>query len=98
MIVRVMGEGQWRVSDGLRGRLDELDGRALGALERGDEQELDRILEEMAQLVRTEGEALPLEDLSPSDAVIPPTDLTLEETRELFEGEGLIPDLPGVGE
>ena len=93
-----MGEGQWRVDDALQERLNALDDDATAALERGDEQELDRILEEMAQLVRTEGEALPLEDLSPSDAVIPPTDLTLEETRELFEGEGLIPDLPGVGE
>ena len=96
MIVRVMGEGQWRVSDDLQQRLNELDEQALRALEAGDEERLDGILEQMASLVRTEGEELPLEDLSPSDAVSPPTDLTIEETRELFEGEGLIPDLPGV--
>ncbi len=96
MIVRVMGEGQWRVGDDLQSRLNELDEQALGALERGDEGELDRLLEQMAELVRTEGEELPADDLSPSDAVIPPSDLTLEETRQLFEGEGLIPDLPGV--
>ena len=33
-------------------------------------------------------------DLSPSDLIIPPPDLSLEEARELFSGEGLIPDLP----
>jgi len=27
---------------------------------------------------------------------VPPDDLSLDEARELFEGEGLIPDLPGV--
>ncbi len=96
MIVRVMGEGQWRVGDELQERLNEMDEQAIAALEAGNEEELDRVLEAMAELVRTEGEELPAEDLSPSDAVIPPTDLTLEETRELFEGEGLIPDLPGV--
>ncbi len=96
MIIRVMGEGQWRVGDELQQRLNELDDQALAALEAGDEERLDGVLEAMAELVRTEGEELPAEDLSPSDAVIPPTDLTIEETRELFEGEGLIPDLPGV--
>ena len=95
MIVRVMGEGQWRVDDGLRDELNRLDEEALGALQREDEREVDRILEQMAELVRSRGEQLPPEDLSPSDAIIPPSDLTLEETRELFEGEGLIPDLPG---
>jgi hypothetical protein len=95
MIVRVLGgEGQWRIDDALRERLNELDDKALAALERGDEQELDGYLEEMAELVRSEGEQLPLDDLSPSDIIIPPSDLTLEETRELYEGEGLIPDLP----
>ncbi len=94
MIVRVMGEGQWRVSDDLQQRLNELDEQALAALEAGDEERLDGILEQMASLVRTEGEELPPEDLSPSDAIIPPTDLTIEETRELFSEQGLIPELP----
>jgi hypothetical protein len=35
---------------------------------------------------------LPADDLSPSDFVIPPSDLTLEETKRLFSPEGLIPD------
>lgn len=94
MIVRLMGEGQYRIDDGLRERLNELDEKAIAALERNDEGELDGHLEEMWKLVQSEGEALPPEDLSPSDIIIPPSDLTLEETRELFEGEGLIPDLP----
>jgi hypothetical protein len=48
----------------------------------------------MADAVRTNGSRLPDADLSPSEAIIPPDDLTLDEARELFEGEGLIPDLP----
>ncbi len=94
MIVRVMGEGQYRCDDGLLRDLSELDEQAVDALERGDEVELDRHLEEMAELVRTRGAKLPDEDLSPSDAVIPPADLTLEEARELFSEHGLIPELP----
>lgn len=89
-----MGEGQYRVSDELRERLNELDDRATAAVESGDEPELDRALDEMFELVRSEGERLPDDDLSASDVVVPPSDLTLEETRQLMTHEGFIPDLP----
>jgi hypothetical protein len=89
-----MGEGQYRVSDELRERLEELDDESMAALGDEDEGELDAKLDEMWELVRAEGQRLPDEDLSPSDAVIPPSDLTLDETRQLFSDEGLIPDLP----
>ena len=94
MIVRLMADGQYRVEDSLREELNELDDRAVTALEADDEPTLDGVLDEMAQLVRDRGERLPDEDLSPSDLIIPPSDLTLEETKQLFTDEGLIPDLP----
>jgi hypothetical protein len=94
MIVRLMGGGQYRVEDGLRAQLNELDDRAEAALAAEDEPGLDAMLDEMWQLVRDRGERLPDEDLSASDLIIPPSDLTLEETRKLFSDEGLIPDLP----
>jgi hypothetical protein len=94
MIVRLMGEGQYRIDDELRGELDGLDDRAVSAVDAEDEPSLDAVLDEMWQLVRERGERLPDDDLSASDLVIPPSDLTLEETRALFSEEGLIPDLP----
>jgi hypothetical protein len=94
VIVRLMGEGQYRVDDGLREQLNALDDRAQAALDADDEPALDDMLDEIWQLIRDRGERLPDEDLSPSDLIIPPSDLTLEETRKLFTEEGLIPDLP----
>ena len=95
MIVRLLTEGQYEVSDELRERLNELDDSAIEALDRDDEAELDARLDQMWKLVQAEGQRLADEDLRPSDVVIPPADLTLEETRQLFSGDGLIPDLPG---
>jgi hypothetical protein len=94
MIVRLMGEGQFRVAEDLLPQLNELDDRAQASLEADDEPALDDVLNAMWQLVRDRGEPLPDEDLSASDLIIPPSDLTLEETRKLFSEEGLIPDLP----
>jgi hypothetical protein len=93
MIVRLMGEGQYRVDDTIAERLNELDDRAMAAIDRQDEPELDRVLDEIAELVRREGARLPDEDLSASDAVVPPSDLTLAETAKLLSEEGFIPDL-----
>jgi PspA-Associated protein len=94
VIARLMGEGQYRIDDGLRDRLNELDDRAVSAIDAEDEPTLDAVLDDMWGLVREQGERLPDDDLSPSDVVIPPSDLTLEETRKLFSEEGLVPDLP----
>jgi hypothetical protein len=96
MIVRLMGEGQYRIDDALGERLNGLDDKAQAAADAEDEPELDRILDEMASLVRSEGEQLADEDLSSSDVVIPPSDLTLEETKRLMDAEGFIPDLPAA--
>jgi len=97
VIARIMGGGgQFRVDDSLLERLNQLDERAVAALELGDEEDLDARLDEMAELVRSEGEELPEDDLSASDIVIPPSDLTLEETRRLLSEDGLIPDLPAA--
>ncbi len=95
MIVRLLGgDGQYRVDDACLTRLNELDEQASAALDQEDEAELDEILDRMADVVRSEGQRLPDEDLSPSDVVIPPSDLTLDETRRLFSEDGLIPDIP----
>ena len=94
MIVRLMGEGQFRVSDEIRERLNAADAEAMSALDADDEGELDAKLDEMWQLVQSQGERLPDDSLEPSDVVIPPSDLTLQETRKLFSEDGLIPELP----
>jgi hypothetical protein len=94
MIVRLMGEGQYRIDDELLSQLNELDVQAQAAMDAEDEPALDDKLDQMWQLVRDRGEQLSDDELSASDLIIPPSDLTLEETRKLFSDEGLIPDLP----
>ena len=96
MIVRLMNEGQYKTDEDLHRELDALDDQAVAALEAGDEATLDARLDDMWRLVQERGERLPDDDLSTSDLIIPPADLTLEETRALFSDEGLIPDLPAA--
>ena len=94
MIVRLMNEGQFRLDDSTATRLNEIDNAAVAALERGDEAGFRERLAELAQTVRSGGQPLDDADLHPSDLIVPPDDLTLDEARELFSGDGLVPDLP----
>jgi hypothetical protein len=94
VIVRLLGEGQFEVDDEVAKGLNDLDEQAGEAVERGDEEQLADLLRRMAEAVRTNGARVPDEDLRGSDAIVPPDDLSLDEARALFDGEGLIPDLP----
>jgi hypothetical protein len=94
VIVRLMGDGQYRVADDVVEALNELDDQATQAVDADDEENLHRLLGAMASAVRDKGERLADDELSGSDLIIPPDDLSLEEAKKLFSGEGLIPDLP----
>jgi PspA-Associated protein len=93
MIVRLLGEGQFRVDDSLLARLNELDAEVEKAVADEDERALWSALQALADAVRENGEKLADEDLSPSDAVVPPEDLSLDEAKELMQDEGFIPDV-----
>jgi chromosome condensin MukBEF complex kleisin-like MukF subunit len=94
VIVRLMGEGQFDVDDEVAKGLNDLDEQAAQAVEAGNEEQLRQLLGRMADAVRMNGARVPDEQLDASDAIIPPDDLSLDEARQLFEDEGLIPDLP----
>jgi hypothetical protein len=97
VIVRLMGDGRYEVDDGLAGKLNELDDEVGHAVDAGDQAAMADALRRLAAAVRAAGTRLDDTDLGASDAVVPPEDLTLDEARELLEGEGLIPDLPAAG-
>jgi hypothetical protein len=89
-----MGEGQYEVANDLQGELNAIDELAGEAAEAGDELALHQRLEELSGIVRTRGQRLDDADIRASDLIIPPSDLSLDEARELFKDGGLIPDLP----
>ncbi|MGI9080944.1 MAG: PspA-associated protein PspAA [Thermoleophilaceae bacterium] len=92
MIVRISGEGQFRLPDEDQERLNELDNRAVSAVEAGDETGFKELWAQMLEIVRADGNALGEEELMESDVILPPRDVSFEEAKGEFSGEGLIPD------
>jgi len=92
MIVRVSGEGQFRLPDEDAGRLNELDNRAVNAVDQGDEAGFRELWSQMLEIVASDGNALEDDELVESDVILPPRDVTFREAEGEFTGEGLIPD------
>ena len=92
MIVRISGEGQYRLPDEDEARLNELDNRDVSAVEEGDETGFRELWSQMLELVSRDGNALDDEELVVSDVILPPRDITFQEAKGEFTGEGLIPD------
>jgi len=92
MIVRVSGEGQFELPDGDAERLNELDNRAVEAVEGGDEAGFHELWTQMLDLVAADGTKIGEDQLLESDVILPPRDISFAEAAGEFTGEGLIPD------
>jgi hypothetical protein len=92
VIVRIAGEGQYRLPDEDEGRLNELDNRAVAAVEQGDETGFRELFSQMLEIVSGDGNELEPDELIESDVILPPRDISFEEAKGEFSGEGLIPD------
>lgn len=91
MIVRILGEGQFRLDDEAFAAANAIDERLLQAAEADDDAAFQAALAELLELVASRGEPLPPDELNPSDAIVPGHGTSLVEARELLAADGLLP-------
>jgi hypothetical protein len=92
VIVRIFSEGQYRIPEDARAKLQELDQQTVAVVDAGDEAAFATTFTALLDYVRSTGEKLADDALEPSDLMLPPADISFEEARSEFTGEGLIPD------
>jgi hypothetical protein len=91
VIVRILGEGQFRVDDAAAAELNQLDADLETAVERSDEPAFADALSRLLAQVRAQGSPLPPDILESSDLILPHQDSSMDEVRKLLTDEGLIP-------
>lgn len=91
MIVRILTEGQYDVSDEALSRLNQLDAEVESAVSAGDAAAFDAALAALLDGVRTVGVPHAADSLDESDVILPPADATIDDVREMLGGDGLIP-------
>ena len=91
MIVRILGEGQFRVDDAATAGLNQLDAALETAVEHRDEAAFTDALTNLLAQVRAHGSPLPPDILEESELILPHEDSSMDEVRKLLTDEGLIP-------
>ncbi|HEX8073444.1 MAG TPA: hypothetical protein VF545_00540 [Thermoleophilaceae bacterium] len=92
MIVRILADGQYELPEDLIGKLNELDNAAVAAVEAGDEPKFHELFDQMIEMVVNGGSPLADDELVESQVIVPPRDISFDEAKDEFTGEGLIPD------
>ena len=93
-VVRIMGQGQFTVDNITLKRLNEIDDSIvqLVSKERSDDAEFKKRLTELADIVEAKGKPLDPKEIIQSDIILPSPDLSVDEAKRLFNGEGVIPE------
>ena len=99
MIIRISGQGQFKVNSDILDKINEIDNsivtlienNSLGSTDRNlAQKELESKLTEMKNLVTSRGQSLDDKEIVESDIIVPDSDLSLEEASKIFKGEGII--------
>jgi hypothetical protein len=103
-IVRLSGQGQFKVNREILDRINDIDNSIVNLLENADvdvddnsikvkQKELNGKINEIINLIRTNGMQLDDKEITQSQIMIPSPDISVDEAKKIFRGEGIIDDL-----
>ncbi|GAA2092739.1 MULTISPECIES: PspA-associated protein PspAA [Brevibacterium] len=92
MIIRILGEGQFDLTDVDEAALQSYDDEVEKAFEAGDENAVHTALTQLHDFITAHGSPVADDFLGASDVVVPGTDATIAEIQELLSGEGFVPN------
>lgn len=90
MIVRILGEGQFEVPESAVAELNSLDTALETAVEHNDEDAFGPALAALLAKIKAVGTPTKVDDLRPSELIVPQPDATTADVRRLLTDDGLI--------
>jgi hypothetical protein len=89
-----MGQGQFMVDNKILKKLNEIDNSIVQLVsnDRTDNTEFKKRLTELTDIVEKNSKQLDPKEIVQSDIILPSTDLSIEEAKRLFQGEGVVPE------
>lgn len=101
MVIRISGQGQFKVNSEILDKINEIDNSIVDLIENVSlgssdhkltQKELQSKLTEMKNLITSKGQPMDDKEIAESDAIIPDSDLSIEEASKIFKEEGIISD------
>lgn len=92
-IVRIMGQGQFTVDNETLKKLNKIDDSIVQLVnqDRSDDAEFKKRLIELTNIVEKNGKPLDSKEIIQSDIILPSADLSIDEAKNLFRGDGVVP-------
>ena len=95
-IVRIMGQGQFKINEDIVKRINEIDDTIVQILQnesKSDDQKYRAKITEIVETITSEGQKLEDKELVESDIIVPDTDISIDEAKKVFQGQGVIPEI-----
>ncbi|MDQ6724221.1 MAG: hypothetical protein M3Z01_08165 [Thermoproteota archaeon] len=97
-IVRILGYGQFVVDNDTLNEINAIDNSIVKLLENEENDdsirpEFERQLKLLDNIVEEKGVVIETKEIVPSDIVLPGKEITLEEARKVFKGDGVIKNI-----
>ena len=90
MIIRILGEGQFKLDDKHIADLNKIDNSIVDHVNKGDQIAFRKDLDKLISKVKDLGKPLDAGDIVRSDLIFPPEDLSFDEAKRIFSGDGII--------
>ncbi len=94
-IVRIMGQGQYKVNEEIVRNINDIDNAIVQILQnadKSDDQEFKTKIGNLVQIITSKGQRLDDKEIVESDIIVPDSDISIDEAKKVFKGEGIIPD------
>ncbi len=86
IVVRVQGEGRFRIASSYKDELDSYDQKVVAAINSGQAASLKQAVHDVIAFVKSHGITVPDSENVASQVVLPSEDLTLDEARKIMAG------------
>jgi hypothetical protein len=84
VIVRILGEGQYKVTEAAQARLGELDDELEAAVEAHDDIAIKAAFRASADVVRASGAPIPADSMEEAEIILPSSDADIAEMLKML--------------
>jgi hypothetical protein len=91
-----MGQGQFKINEDIVKRINEIDDTIVQILQnesKSDDQNYRTKITEIVETITSKGRKLEDKELVESDIIVPDTDISIDEAKKVFQGQGVIPEI-----
>jgi len=91
MIIRILNDNQYIMPSVYYDDINKIDNEIVRLIAHGDKKGFKQKYSELIAIIHKNGIPMDPKIIKESDIIVPPVDLTFEEAKKIFVGDGIMP-------